>query len=98
MQVEDRLPSTAARVGHQAITALIDLLLHRQLSGKQVQVTDQVAILSMDLVHRRNMFIGHDQDVNRSLGIVIPKGSQAVVLVEDIGGDIFGNDPAEDAI
>ncbi len=44
------------------------------------------------------MVAGHDENVSRRLGIDVPKSDSSLSAFDDVGRDVAGHDPTEQAV
>ena len=65
MQVKNRLPAVAPRIGYNTIPRLGKAFVHRNLPAGEEQPTEQGLIGFAEVLHRRNVPIGDDQSMNR---------------------------------
>ncbi len=97
VDMEDGLAAAALGVDQQAVT----LLAHSQLLGDiarlEQHAPQQGRAGGIDLVHRVDVAVGDDENVDGGGGVMIPEGRQFVILVDDAGGLGAGYDLAEDA-
>jgi hypothetical protein len=87
VKVPNRLSPIVATVDNGAVSVPQALLLG-QLSGHDKQVPDEVLVLRIQIVERRDGLVGHDEDVRRCFRIDVPKGDALIILVENVGVDL----------
>lgn len=96
MQMIHGLAAMLGRVDDYAI-APGKPVLAGQVGRDPQKMTEQGRMLLAGVGQGSQMFPGHDQKMDRRLGMDIGKGIASVVLVDGLGRDASFDDPAEDA-
>jgi hypothetical protein len=78
--------------------SLSEIQFFRHLAGHEQQVAKRRFVLSRRFPESRNKFLGHDQEVNRSLRLDVVQDDTLVVLVLDFGGNFAIDDFLEDRL
>ena len=92
MQMRNRLSRVRAVVDGQTKTPVRDPFQRRQLLRRAMNVAEQTEI---GFGNGRDVFYvlaGDDQDVNRGLGLNVPKGQHPWVFVDHLGFQFTGRD------
>jgi hypothetical protein len=98
MNVKHHLPTVGVTVSHHAVSALGYAQPAGDLLGCQKDVTDDGFVLRGEIVERGDVLLGDNQDVRRGVGVDVPESQADVVLKDDLGRDLSGNNLAEDAV
>lgn len=85
MDVVDRLAGVVAAVHDQAISVRCDIEFAGQMFGDGKQMSCELLIPGRQVVHARDRFPRHDEDVNGCLRIDIMKGNALFVFIHDVG-------------
>ena len=96
MEVEDRLAGISPAVDNHPITPLAETVLVRQFPGENVDASDQVFILSPEIVDPPDVSARNYEDMDGSLGVDIGERDVAIVLVDDLRRDFAGQYAAEE--
>ena len=96
--MKDRLTGIPPVVDDQTITALDKPLPFGNVSGDKEQVSDKIAVTFAHALNVRDMFIGHDQNVRRSLRVDIFEGNCHLVAVHELRRYLAINDLAKEAV
>lgn len=97
VKVEDGLSCSRPNVQHCSIS-LFDVALASDLGGGQVALSDNLGIFLLRFLEAREMLLGNDQDVGRSLRMNVFKSENVLVFVNLFRGNFSANDSAEEAI
>lgn len=97
VQVKDGLAAMGAGVDDQPIATFFDSFLLGQLAGNEKQLPHEGFVFWLKFVDGANVAVGDDQDVYRGFGVNVAKGSDALILIDDLSGEMTGNDLTEDA-
>ena len=97
MQVDvvDLLPAVAVAVHDEAVAILGNARLAGQLAGDGEHPAQRQLVIRLHVVDGGDQHVGDDQDMGLSLGLDVAKGGHQVVLIKDVGGDLFADDFAE---
>ena len=95
MDVIDALPCSRSAVENHAKAVLRDPLILRQPGSRIKNIPHKPLIPLLQIEERRDVFTRDDQDMDRRLGVDVPKGHNGLVLVDDIPFDIAFDDAAE---
>ena len=98
MQVEHRLPRPGAVVDHGAIALRFQSPLTRQLRRHQKKMAEQRLVFGEGLLERGEVLSRKHQQVDRRLRVNVFDRHGALVLMNDFGGNLAVDDPAEEAI
>jgi hypothetical protein len=91
VEMPDRLPSIIATIDNCTVPVAQAFLLG-QLSRHDKQVPDELFVLRIQIVERRNRLMGHDENVRRGFRIDVPKGDALIILVQNVGVDLSVDD------
>lgn len=97
VEVEDGLSGAGADVEDGAIAAL-DAALASDAGGGELALADQFSIFGLRFLQSGEVALGDDEDVRRGLRVDVLEGEGVLVLVNLLGGDLAGDDLAEEAI
>src|ERR1051326_2748642 len=97
VQMRHGLTGALTAVDHQSV-AILDAELRDQLDRDQMKVSDQLLILWLQIIVRRNDFPWHNEHVNRRLRIDVLERNAMLVLMDDGGGDFLVDDLEEDVV
>ncbi len=78
VEVRDRLTGIRAIVGDDAIAAVEQILLARDLDRQVEEFGSEIGIGSAEIPQRREVGFGHDKNVSRCLRLKVPEGHGAV--------------------
>ncbi len=98
MDVVDRLPAIGLAVEDEARSLLDASEILGESLGPEDQATDEDAVLGREFHEVRDMPLGNDEEMHRSLRRDIVEGQQVLVLVNLSGGHFAAHDLAEDAV
>jgi hypothetical protein len=91
------LTAIFACVDHDAIAVGESLLFGDSFDGEQ-EVSHEGVVLGFGIGEFGDRLLGDDEDVDGGLGVEVAEGEGEVVFVDDIGGDFFANDFAENCV
>ncbi len=98
MQMNDRLSSVPAGVGHHPIARSGDPFLIGYL-GRGLKETAQKGLIPRPgLAQGADMPFGDDQDMNRGLGVEVLEGQDLLILQDHLRRDLAGSDFAENTV
>ncbi len=97
MNMENRLAGIMAVIDDHPVAALIKPLFGSYGFGNKEQVPDDFTVRDDETVDVSDMFFRHNEHMDRRLGIDVLKGDRELVLVDDLCGDLFLDDPAKQA-
>jgi hypothetical protein len=97
VQVKNRLPGIRTGVYDQAVPGLIKTGFSSQAVSGKKHVTEQFTVGRFGFIHGYDMLLRDDQDVHGGNRAGILETDKGLIAMEDIGGNISGNDPAEGA-
>ncbi len=95
--MKNRLPGIRTGVDDQAVPGLIQTGFSSQAASGKKHVTEQFTVGWFGFIHGYDMLLRYDQDVHGGNRAGILETDQGLIAMEDIGGNISGNDPAEGA-
>ncbi len=98
MEVRDGLPGIWAVVGDDAIAAVEQVFLAGYLDRQIQEFGREAWIGGAEISQRGEMSPWHDKDVDRCLGLEIPKGQGSRRLGDEWGGQFAPGDAAKDAV
>lgn len=98
MQMKDGLARARIAVDHRPVAALCNAFLRRNFSRNLKQSAKQLGILRLRIVQGWDGLARDHQDMHRRLRIDIAKGDDLRILINDVGGDVAGQDPAENGL
>jgi hypothetical protein len=84
VQMKYFLTAIAIAVDQQAITILGHTLVLGDFGSHGEQVTNQLFVISRQIVDRWNLFIGYDQYVDWRLGLNVLKRRYLVILIDNV--------------
>ena len=84
-------------VGDDAIAVLAHPLLLGDPGTNAKAMPQKLAVLIGSFRDAGNRLAGNDQDMSRSLGIVVAKGQHLVVLENDVRGNFTGENLRKDS-
>lgn len=90
-----RLPPISTAVDNGPI-AIRQSFLIGDLANDSKQVPDEICVAGIHFGQRLDRELGNNQHVSRRLRIDIAEGQTAVVLVDDVGRDLFVDDLLKD--
>ncbi len=98
MQVIDALPGLWSAIDGQSIPVPADPPLFRDPVGHIDHPEQQAGVLSAHVTHRRDVFLRHDQYVDRRSGTDVLKGEDLLVPEHFFGIDLLLEDLAEETV
>jgi len=99
VEVEDRLPRLAPRVGDEPVAGSVEARPGRHLGGELEDVAEKRGtILAGGVAHGVDVSRRDHEHVRRSLRMEVAEGNRVFVARDDLGRDLARHDPAEDAI
>ena len=96
MQVIHLLPAVGVAVDDQSIAILGNALAFREIARNREHMTDQRLVFIGDVVRCCDGLVRHDQQMHGSSRMNIPKGSDSIILVNDIGRQFAFDDAFEE--
>jgi len=81
MNMEYQLTGIASAIVNQTVAGLPESRLLGDLLGGQQQMAEQRLILRLAIIHRGDVLLGNDEQVNRSLRLNIVKCANKIVFV-----------------
>lgn len=97
MKMLDRLASIGTAVGDNAVSAAKIFSLG-DLGNSLKDLCNESAVFRADLIDRRDMYLGHDQNMYGCLRVYITESIDVFVFIDLGRGDITLDDLAEKAI
>lgn len=85
MQVVHFLATVVIAVNDQPVTAIGNALLRGDLAGNQQHPASHPLVIIREVIHRGDLFVGHDQDMDWGRGVNIPESRHPFVLIDDRG-------------
>jgi hypothetical protein len=98
MHVEHGLSRIGISVEHNPIPTGEDALKLGNLTSSSNNITQQGGITGSKLGKVPIPLPGHNKHVNPSLRPNIPEGKGGLILIDNISGDLTGNDPLEESL
>lgn len=89
------LPAVIACIDHRAV-AVGESFFSGDLLSFDQEVAEEGVVLGGGVCEFRDVLFGDDQDVGGRLGGDVPEGEAEIVFVDDVGGDFFAEDFAEE--
>jgi hypothetical protein len=96
--MENGLPRVPVAVQHHPITRVGVAPLRSDLFRNQNQVADQLPVLRLQIVDRRDVIARHDENMRWGLGVDVLDGEGELIAVHELGRDLFIADLAEQAV
>ena len=97
MEMGDGLPAMRAGVDHQPVAVFGYALLRGQFFRQHDHVTHQRLIAGLQSIDRVDVPVGDDENMRAGNRMNIPKCSNLVITIDDVGGGFTGEDLTEDA-
>ena len=97
MQVEDGLPTVFAVVHHEAVALLSKTHVLGNLARGEHDLTEDRGVLVGGIPDTCKMHLWDDESVHRSDRMNVPKPDDVLVFEDDVGGNLAGDDFAEQA-
>jgi outer membrane protein insertion porin family len=91
----NRLARTGVHVEYRAVSLLVDIRLHRKFFGNLEHLADERIVFRHQVIQCRNVLLGHDQEMDRSLRPKILECHHEVVFMHKVCGCIAFDDPAK---
>src|SRR5437763_13786504 len=91
----NRLARTGVHIEHRAISLLVDIRLHRKFFGNLEHLADEWSVFRHQVIQCRNVLLGHDQEMDRSLRPKILECHDEVVFMHKVCGCIAFDNPAK---
>ena len=98
MNMKYGLPGAGAVIDDHPVSLRVQPLVLSDLFCGQEEVADKVSVGFGHAVNIGNMFFGNDERVDRRLRVNVLEGGHEIVFVNDLGRDLFSDDPAEKAV
>lgn len=98
MQVRHGLPPVPADVGDDSIAVTGKVQGPGRFTRRKKEVAGEPLVLRSKMVRRDHMALGNHQKVGGSLGVHVPEDECPVVVMDDLGGYLTGDDSTEDAV
>ncbi len=98
VEVRDRLTGIRAIVGDDAIAAVEQMLLARDLDRQVEEFGSEIGIGSAEIPQRREVGFGHDENVSRCLRLKVPEGHGSRRLSNERGVEFTSRDATEDTL
>ena len=96
--MKDGLPRFASVIDHHSISVFFQTFLRGNGFCNKEEVADELPVGDCNTMDVLNMLFRNNQRVRRRLGIDILECQGKVVLVNDLGGNLFFDDLAEKAV
>src|SRR5208282_4442131 len=97
MEMGNRVVSVLPHVEHEAVAAVGDALRLRHPPGQDDHVGHHLGVAVLDGGGIVDVVPGDNEDVHGRLRVQIAEGHGVVGAVHDVGGQVTGDDTAEDA-
>lgn len=98
MKVRNTLSAIRPGVGHQPKAAVGDALLRSQTRRRDPDAMHQPGVGLGDLAQGRQVMPRDDQEMDGSLRVDILNGNEVIVLIDPLGGNLAGDDPAKETV
>lgn len=98
MNVIDTLPCPRPAINNHAEAIFRDPLISSQLSGRTKDITDKPFISLPHVEEGGYVLARNNQEMDRGLGVDIPKGHNRVVLIDDVSFNIAFDDAAKKTV
>lgn len=95
MKMPDRLAGTGSIIDDESV--VLKALFFCDLASGPVEMANQFFVGRFDIGDLFQMFKRDDEDMGRGLGVDVLKGETLLVFVDDLCGDLFFADFAEEA-
>ncbi len=95
VDVVDLLPAVAVAVHDEAVAILGNTRVGGEFAGYGEHPAKGQLVLRLHIVDGGDQHIGDDQHVGLGLGLDVPESGHQIVLIKDVGGDLFTDDFAE---
>jgi len=96
--MKDALACARARVDDRSIAALRKPFLIRQAGGDTQQMAERSLIPLTGFVKRFYVFARNDQNMGGRLRVDVAESQRAIILVDDVRGNLPGNDSTKETI
>ena len=90
--------NVAVAVDDEAIALLSDAFALRKITRHGKEVPDQRLVVIADIVRGGDALVGNDQNVGRRTRADIAKRSDKLVAINDVGGQLAGDDALEKSV
>lgn len=91
MEMGDTFAAIPTIVDDQSVAGLVESKFPGDFSGFQKQVAEERVVRRVGFVDPGDRFFGNDEDVGGGLRMNVGESECQVVLVEDLGGDLTGD-------
>ncbi len=98
MHVKNSLTGGRVAVHDDPVAVLFKSFRFRQFLGDKIKIADLLSIRRCQVVDRRDVFAGNDQDMRWCLWIDVPKGQHLVRFQDDVGVEFAADKFAKQAI
>ena len=98
VKVKDRLAGAGAGVDDRAVSRLTEARIIRQARGHAQQMAEQGFVSLRSFVQRLDVFERKHEDVRWRLRIDVLDRNRAIILMHKLGGNVAGDDFAEEAV
>jgi hypothetical protein len=98
MDVKDILAGVPARVQNNPKSVFSETFLLSDLPDFREQMADKIQLVFRDILQRSVVSFGNDQGVYGCLRVDVIEGEDALVIVDDLAGDLSVDDLAEDTV
>ena len=98
MNVRHGLACVFARVKDDSESRFVYPLLGSEVRSHSEDVTHKLLVMFLEMEHSRDMVFWDYQDVDRCFGIYVLERQYLVVLIDDVSGDLFPDDSAENSV
>ena len=92
MEMRNRLPSVGPVVDDEPEPGIREALGLGDLPGGEEQMPEELVVRRNGLRHARDHTLGDHEDVNRCLGRNVAEREAAIILEDNVGGNLPGND------
>ena len=97
MQVGHRLAAVVPRIEDRSIPAIAQPLRVGDVAGGEKDLTEEVAVVVARRCEGCHVSPRNHEDVSGCLWVDVAKSEQMLAPVDDVGGNLAGGDPAEEA-
>lgn len=97
VEVEDGLAAARPDIVNRTI-AIFDAAFTAELGGYELRVADDFYVLGARRIDAGDVLLRNNQDMRRRLRIDVLEGEDDLIFVDLLGGNLSGDDSAEEAI
>jgi hypothetical protein len=98
VQMKDDLARPALDVNLEPVPGTVYVQFPGKGAAKHDHGCHKRSVLARELVNAPDMLLGHDEHVDRGMGVDVPEGKKSIVLMKDISGFFPCDDPAKKTV